>query len=114
MRTYRLHLAGSFTNDYELDYAANVLSTKNILDALLSSECKARILLIGSAAEYGAIDEEENPIAETHPLKPISIYGLTKVLQTQLMDYYYRMHQINIVMARTFNILGSRGSTVEH
>ena len=27
------HLAGSFTNDYALDYAANVLSTKNILEA---------------------------------------------------------------------------------
>jgi nucleoside-diphosphate-sugar epimerase len=100
------HLAGSFTNDYALDYAANVSSTKNILDSLLHSGISAKILLIGSAAEYGAVEEEENPIAETHPLKPISIYGLTKLLQTQLMDYYYRMHQINIVMARTFNIFG--------
>jgi len=29
------HLAGSFTNNYSIDYPANVLSTKNILDSLL-------------------------------------------------------------------------------
>lgn len=100
------HLAGSFTNDYALDYAANVLSTKNILDALLRSGVNAKTLLIGSAAEYGAVEEAENPITEGHPLKPVSIYGLTKVHQTHLMDYYCRVHKLNIVMARTFNIFG--------
>ena len=100
------HLAGSFTNDYPLDYAANVLSTKNILDALLHSEINAKILLIGSAAEYGAVEEAENPITEAHTLKPLSIYGLTKVYQTYLLDYYCRVHNLNIVMARTFNVFG--------
>ena len=73
------HLAGSFTNDYSLDYAANVLSTKNILDSLLQSGINARVLLIGSAAEYGAIEKADNPIPESHALRPVSIYGLTKV-----------------------------------
>lgn len=100
------HLAGSFTNDYALDYAANVLSTKNILEALLRSKTDVKVLLIGSAAEYGAVEEAENPITEGHLLKPISIYGLTKVYQTHLMNYYCRVHNLNIVMARTFNIFG--------
>ena len=100
------HLAGAFTNDYEVDYAANVLSTKNILDAVLKSGLQTKVLLVGSAAEYGAISEAENPIKETHPLKPVSLYGLTKVYQTNLMDYYSRILNMNIVMARTFNIFG--------
>ena len=100
------HLAGSFTNDYALDYASNVLSTKNILDAVLQANLNAKILLIGSAAEYGAVEEADNPISENHPLRPVSIYGLTKVYQTHLMEYYSRVHKLNVVMARTFNILG--------
>jgi len=100
------HLAGTFTNDFSSDYAANVQSTKNILDAVLKVGINVKILLVGSAAEYGAVDLADNPISEDHPLRPVSIYGLTKVFQTQLMEYYCRAYNLNIVMARTFNIFG--------
>ncbi|MTJ11516.1 NAD-dependent epimerase/dehydratase family protein [Anabaena sp. UHCC 0187] len=100
------HLAGSFTNDYSIDYANNVISTKNILDSLLKAKISCRVLLIGSAAEYGLIKEEDNPIKEDHPLDPVSIYGLTKVYQTHLMQFYCQVHDLDIVMARTFNLLG--------
>ena len=42
------HLAGSFTNNYEIDYPVNVLSTKNILDALLKFNISSRMLLLVS------------------------------------------------------------------
>jgi nucleoside-diphosphate-sugar epimerase len=100
------HLAGSFSNTYELDYQANVLSTRNVLESVLRAQSGARVLLVGSSAEYGTVTADDNPIREDHPLKPISIYGLTKVFQTQLMDYYCRVNKLNIVMARTFNIFG--------
>ena len=32
------HLAGSFTNDYQVDYANNVLSSKNILDSIIQNK----------------------------------------------------------------------------
>ena len=61
---------------------------------------------MGSAAEYGFIKEEDNPVKEDHPLNPVSIYGLTKVYQTHLMKFYHQVHELDIVMARTFNLLG--------
>ncbi len=100
------HLAGSFTNNYELDYSANVLTSKNVLDACLKINLKAKLLLIGSAAEYGIISAEDNPVSEKHVLNPLSIYGLTKLYQTSLMQYYHRVYGCNVLMARPFNILG--------
>jgi len=100
------HLVGSFTNHYETDYSVNVLSTKNILDALLELDLKCRMLLIGSASEYGLVQSGDNPVAETCPLRPVRIHGLTKVYQTMLMDFYCRVYQMDLVMARVFNLYG--------
>lgn len=100
------HLAGSFSNEYEIDYRVNVLSTKNILDNCLRLNLNCRVLLIGSSAEYGIVSERDNPVKEDHPLNPVSIYGLTKTYQTHLMQYYHNVHNMDIVMARTFNIMG--------
>ena len=100
------HLAGSFSNDYHTDYANNVLSSKYVLDSLIKNKLSCRVLLIGSAAEYGFIKEEDNPVKEDHPLNPVSIYGLTKVYQTHLMKFYCQVYDLDIVMARPFNLLG--------
>lgn len=100
------HLAGSFTNDFKTDYSSNVFSSKNIFDALLSENISSRVLIIGSAAEYGRVKKEDNPVSENYPLRPINIYGLTKAYQTYLMGHYQRVYDMDIVEARTFNLLG--------
>jgi len=100
------HLAGRFTNDYEVDYPANVVSTKNLLDSIRKLQIDCRVLLIGSSAEYGLVETEENPVDEKHDLNPVSVYGLTKVYQTHLMRLYHAVHRLDVVMARPFNLLG--------
>lgn len=104
------HLAGSFTNDYQTDYGNNVLSSKNILDSIIENKLACRVLLVGSSSEYGFVKDQDNPIKEDYPLNPVSIYGLTKVYQTSLMKFYYQVHKLDIVMARTFNLLGENMS----
>jgi GDP-4-dehydro-6-deoxy-D-mannose reductase len=100
------HLAGRFTNDYEVDYAANVVSTKNLLDSIRKLQIDCRVLLTGSSAEYGIVEPAENPVDEEHVLNPVSVYGLTKVFQTQLMRLYHTAHRMDVVLARPFNLLG--------
>jgi len=104
------HLSGTFSNDFELDHASNVLSSKNILDALVKLKINPRVLLVGSAAEYGKPLRDDGLVSESHPLQPVSIYGLTKKMQTALMNYYSNLHNLNIVMARPFNLLGKEAS----
>lgn len=100
------HLRGSYTNDYAADYASNVLSTKNILDAIRVASLKTRVLLIGSSAEYGFPVAPDTAVTEEHPLKPVSVYGLMKLFQTELMGTYIRLYGMDIVSVRPFNLLG--------
>lgn len=100
------HLAGQHSNDYQTDYRANVLSTRNLFESFLKTNLECRVLLIGSSAEYGAVPEEDNPVKEDHPLAPMSVYGLTKVYQTYLMRFYCALYGMNVVMARPFNLFG--------
>lgn len=100
------HLAGTYSNHYETDYRANVLSTKNICDSLVALSLPCRLLLIGSAGEYGRVTAEDNPIKESHPLNPVSVYGMTKTFQTLVMKYYVSTCSLDIVLARTFNLKG--------
>ena len=100
------HLAGTFTNRFETDHACNVLATRALLEAIRAEVPRCRVLLVGSAAEYGLVAPGQSPVGESHPLRPVSVYGLTKVMQTSLMTYYCAAFNLDIVLARTFNLKG--------
>jgi GDP-4-dehydro-6-deoxy-D-mannose reductase len=100
------HLAGINSGDYDSDYRVNVLSTRNLLETIIEMQRQCRVLLVGSSAEYGFVSEEDNPVKEDHALAPMSVYGLTKVYQTYLMKFYHCFYNVNLVMARPFNLLG--------
>lgn len=104
------HIAGVTEENFESCLTGNVVTTHNLLEAVKNSGIKARILLMGTAAEYGKVFPEENPIKETHSLNPISFYALTKVYQTDLMKFYFEKFGMDIVMARTFNLSGAEAS----
>lgn len=99
------HVAGSFADDFEESFATNVHGTKLILDSLLEHSMQTRVVLVGSAAEYGLVTPDENPISETRAPKPVSTYGLTKSMQTQLAHYYAHRHGSDVVVARVFNLI---------
>ncbi len=101
------HLAGVRSNDYQADYRVNVLSTQNLLESIRTTNSPCRLFIVGSSAEYGLVAEGDNPVKENHPLTPMSAYGLTKVFQTYLMKFYCLRYDMDIVMARPFNLLGN-------
>lgn len=101
-----VHLAGTFTNDFSVDHTSNVLGTRHLLEALRHECPTARTLLIGSAAEYGLVLPEHNPVSETQPTAPVSVYGLTKRMQAELMAFYHRAYGLPVLLARTFNLVG--------
>ena len=106
------HLSGTFTNEFDADYDGNVLTTRNLLDAALSlDKQRCRILIPGSAAEYGYVRADGEAVSETCPLQPVSVYGVTKVFQTSLAQFYARVNGLHVVVARTFNLIGRRIST---
>ena len=100
-----IHLAASFSADFDEAYAINVEATRQLLEAVAASARPVRVLLCGSAAEYGIIEAIENPVREDHVLRPVSVYGMTKAWQTQLAGVY-AARGVDVRVARVFNLDG--------
>ncbi len=104
------HLAGSFSNVWEVDLRNNVLAAGNLLGWVAEQKLDTRVVVAGSAAEYGAVAPESNPVSEEHPARPHSVYGVTKLLQTESSLFYRRRFGVDVVIARIFNLLGPGAS----
>lgn len=100
-----LHFAASFSNDFEQAFATNVRGAHNLFNAVNDMGIKSRLVLAGSAAEYGLVAAEENPIAESRALVPVSLYGVTKSWQTTL-GLMHAFNGLDVVIARIFNLDG--------
>jgi GDP-4-dehydro-6-deoxy-D-mannose reductase len=100
-----LHLAATFTGSFDEAFAINVTPAKQILELVQHNGLNTRVVLLGSAAEYGVVRMDENPIRENRVLAPVSIYGVSKAWQTQLLRLYSNQG-LNVVCARVFNLIG--------
>lgn len=99
-----VHLAGGRAAGIHL-YAANVLSTVRLLDAVARRAPAARVVVFGSAAEYG--DGEGVPLTETAPCEPVNEYGRAKLAQTALAAALAEKHGIEMLVLRPFNVVDS-------
>ena len=103
--THILNLLGLFRGDFEKLMAVNVMASRTLCEtALRPGMTVKRIVLTGSAAEYGL--NAINPVQEDATLQPVSNYGLAKVCQSVLANYYFRNFMLPTIVARTFNISG--------
>jgi GDP-4-dehydro-6-deoxy-D-mannose reductase len=87
---------------------ANVSKTVHLLEAIRKSEVadSVSVLTVGSSEEYGKVDQDEMPIKETTPLRPISPYGISKATVSMLARHYYQAYGLQIIHARPFNHIG--------
>jgi GDP-4-dehydro-6-deoxy-D-mannose reductase len=89
--------------DWLLD---NPLGTLNLLEAIRRHCPKARILIVSSSAIYGHIPLEKLPIGEEAPLRPTTMYGVSKATQELLAMRFVAEYGLHIVRARPFNLVG--------
>jgi GDP-4-dehydro-6-deoxy-D-mannose reductase len=86
----------------------NVIGQVNILEAVRKLNLDCRIQIAGSSEEYGMVYENELPITEDNPLRPLSPYGVSKVGQDLLGYQYYMSYKMPIIRTRGFNHTGPR------
>lgn len=87
----------------------NIKGTLNLLEAARSLSVMPRILLIGSAEEYGRITAEQETeirVQEETPLHPVNIYAATKAAAEQLAAVYYNAYGLPVICVRAFNHFG--------
>lgn len=87
-------------------YVTNVFGTINLLEAVRQAGINPLIHIACSSAEYGLILENENPIRETNPFRPISPYAISKLAQDMVGYQYYENYGLRIIRTRAFNITG--------
>lgn len=86
-------------------YSANAMPGICLMEFALKVCPTARIILMGSAAEYGEVRPDQLPVVESGSLRPFSPYGLAKSWQTAAAGFYARQG-LEVVVARLFNLLG--------
>ena len=82
----------------------NVETTAALLEAIARSGIRARLIHLGSAAEYGP-GPVGLPVAETAPARPVSAYGIAKLAATGLVAAAASAGGEAVVL-RIFNALG--------
>ncbi len=115
--TYVVHLAaqsfvGASWQSPAETLSTNITSQLNLLEAIRGLRLRPRFLTVGSSEEYGLVHEDELPIRESNPLRPLSPYAVSKVTQDLLGYQYFRSYGLPIVRSRAFNHEGPRRGDV--
>lgn len=100
------HLAGLTVGDPKKIFEVNTIGTVNLLEGLRENAPKARLLVVGSAAEYGEPNPPDALVAETHPCDPKGPYGISKYAATIATFDYVRRFGMHAIVVRPFNIIG--------
>ena len=81
---------------------ANVIGLLNVFEAVRRRRLEPRVLVVGSAEEYGAVDPDAPPLTEDAPLRPLSPYAVSKVAQGYLALQYALSRDLPVIRTRTF------------
>ncbi len=95
---------GLSMDDPAADFRGNALLTFELLDTLRQHAPACRFLLLSSAAVYG--DPATLPVAETHPLHPLSPYGYHKRAAELLCEEFSRIYGLPTASVRIFSAYG--------
>jgi GDP-4-dehydro-6-deoxy-D-mannose reductase len=100
------HLAGRLKSaDPQMLYAANVEGTVALMEAVLMSRLRPRVIVASSSAVYGAggtaLTIEDSTIA------PVTHYGASKAAAEMVVQRCIRANGLDAVIVRMFNVVGS-------
>jgi len=84
----------------------NIISELNVLEVVKELKLDPVIVIAGSSEEYGLVSENELPVKETNPLRPLSPYAVSKIAQEKLAFQYYHSYGLKTVLTRFFNTEG--------
>lgn len=90
----------------------NIMSELNIFETCRSLGINPVIQIAGSSEEYGLVLENELPVKETDPLRPLSPYAVSKIGQEMLGYQYYKSYGLKIILTRAFNHEGPRRGAI--
>lgn len=98
--------AGESMKVPERFFRNNSANSLCLLEAMLARNVK-RLVFSSTAALYGT--PERTPVCEEDPLRPINVYGESKLLTEQMLAWMNRIHGLRYASLRYFNAAGAAG-----
>jgi UDP-glucose 4-epimerase len=93
------------TTNPEIHFNENIVATFNLLEAMRRKNVK-ELVFASSSSVYG--EPEEIPVDESAPIRPVSVYGASKVACEALIHAYAKLYGIKAVVLRYANVVGPR------
>jgi UDP-glucose 4-epimerase len=81
----------------------NLVLSLGLIESCVSAKVK-RFVLSSSAAVYASSDQ---PLSEESPLGPKNVYGQTKLMIEQTLEWYRQIHGVRFAALRYFNAAGA-------
>lgn len=100
-----INCVGRLSGDTAQLVEANTLVTARMIEAVAREAPVARLVVLGSAAEYGRTPYG-SPVGEDHPASPIAPYGVTRLASTQLVRLAVSGQRLDAAVLRVFNPIG--------
>ncbi len=100
----KINVQESFANP-NLTKRVNVDGTKNLLEACEENKI-TKIIAASSAAVYGDCNDSNIHLSENSKTVPISPYGESKLEMEEVIREFSKLHGLNAVILRFFNIFG--------
>ncbi len=94
--------------DPKFDASVNVLGFLNLMEAGRKYGLKKVLFASTGGAIYG--EQDYFPADEQHPMRPLSPYGITKLVTEKYLFFYKEIYGIDHVILRYANIFGPRQS----
>jgi UDP-glucose 4-epimerase len=84
-------------------YQNNLVNSLHLIETAVKAGVK-RFVLSSTAAVYKSSDE---PLTEDSPLGPTNVYGHTKLVIEETLDWYRQIHGVHYAALRYFNACGA-------
>ena len=84
----------------------NVMGTQHLLEAVRVQAPDARVIVVGSADAYGAVDPAALPVRENVPLRPTNPYAASKAAAEKIALNFVQRFSLRVVVTRSFNHTG--------
>ena len=95
--------AGESMKDPGRFYFNNLVNSLSLIEMSVIAGVK-RFVLSSTAAVYRSSDK---PLTEDSPLGPTNVYGHTKLMVEQTLDWYRQIHGLHFAALRYFNACGA-------
>jgi UDP-glucose 4-epimerase len=99
------HSVAIGSRDPQYDAQVNVIGMLNVLECAVKCGAK-KVIFASSAATYG--DVESVPVDEKTPQRPISPYGITKMVTEHYLRFFKAAHDLDCTILRYGNVYGPR------